>query len=686
MKKIILLTFCFLAISFVTFAGKFVLIPVNEANNLESLFNNEDLKIHYYCDDFVLATTEVVSVEGTAILDEKAFADVSSYAIVYCFNDQKEDYLSKLSKKDEVLYSGEHFLIMKILSENFMPAKNDGMLVVMNSEAILSTLTFDFPVITEIDPFIQLLNETVSTDSLLAYVQHLQDYGTRAYWKPQAYEAQDWMQSKFEAWGLEVEIQTFSAAGNGWGTPAASSGNVIAVQTGTVHPNEFIVCGAHYDSFVPYNYDNCPGADDNATGTATVLELARILSQYETERSIIYCCFSAEEVGLFGSKAYAERCQQQGMNIVGYFNIDMSGYLKPGTEIHIDLIHPSTANPLANFLKNINDVYFQIPLVSRPNLSGGDSDHTSFNQKGFMGIWTFEDWNNCSPQIHTVNDIIGPSVNKPEQVNIFTQVNLASIATLAAPMPSLAPPTNCVATFFEDKHVEISWDAPTANIPDIYYVYRDDIKISETVESYCLDMVEDYEAYCYTVTAVYDDIQSGFSNESCGAVPPLAPPTNCAAANFFEMQIKIIWDAPEEATPDGYFVYRDNVKIFEEPITATEFFDTPDEAGKYCYNVTAVYGETESEFSNQSCAEAFNNITEYSAKFKIYPNPARDELRIKNYELREGEIEIFDVTGRKQKSEIVNRKSEIVINISHLPAGVYFVRIEKEVVGKFVKE
>jgi hypothetical protein len=609
MKKNLLLTLCFLAISFICFADKFVLIPVNETHNLESLFENKDLKIHYYCDDYVLATSNNLNFEGIVILDEGAFVDVDSYAIVYCFENQKNEYSTRIFKSTEILYSGKNFFIMKLLSDGFVPAKNDGMVMVWDREARLSKSTFNFPVVTEIDPLIQSLNEKVNTDTLMAYVQHLQNYVTRAYFKPQAYEAQDWMKTKFEAWGLDVEIQNVSAAGNWWGLPATSSGNVIAIQTGTKYPDEYIVCGAHYDSFVFGNLDNAPGADDNATGTATVMEMARILSQYESERSIIYCAFSAEEVGLYGSAQYATRCNQQGMNILGYFNIDMSGYLQPGTNLRIDLIHPSSANPLADYLKNINDVYFQVPITSRPNLSGGDSDHTSFNQKGYMGIWTFEDWEDCSPYIHGSNDVIGPSVNNPEQVNIFTQVNLASIATLAVliedtvlpPLP-IVPPINCTAAFFEDMRVEISWEAPIENTPDQYYIYRNSIKISESIELSYVDHVSDYEEYCYFVTAVYDIEESEPSNEDCGSVPV--------------------------------------------------------------------------------------GIREYSSNYKIYPNPARNELRITNYELQNGNIEIFDVNGRKQttESKTQNAEGEIVLNISYLSPGIYFVKISNEVVGKFIKE
>ena len=86
MKKSIIFTFCFVLFSFIAFAGKFVLIPVSVTNNLETLFSNNDLKIHYYCDDYVLATTNNLNFNGVAVLDENAFADVDNYAIVYCYD------------------------------------------------------------------------------------------------------------------------------------------------------------------------------------------------------------------------------------------------------------------------------------------------------------------------------------------------------------------------------------------------------------------------------------------------------------------------------------------------------------------------------------------------------------------------------------------------------------------------
>ena len=93
-----------------------------------------------------------------------------------------------------------------------------------------------------------------------------------------------------------------------------------------------------------------PGADDNASGSCGVMEAARILSQYNFSRSIIFCAFSGEEYGLYGSSAFASRAESEGLNIVGYFNLDMIGYRNPGDNLHTDVIAPSSAQDLVGFL------------------------------------------------------------------------------------------------------------------------------------------------------------------------------------------------------------------------------------------------------------------------------------------------------------------------------------------------
>ena len=87
--------------------------------------------------------------------------------------------------------------------------------------------------------------------------------------------------------------------------------------------------------------------------------------------------------------------------------------------------------PIGEYYMNLANVYFPEMQVRHVDFPYGDSDHTSFNQNGYMGIYPFEDYQNYSPYIHSANDLIGPSVNSFEMSQRYTQMNVACVATLA---------------------------------------------------------------------------------------------------------------------------------------------------------------------------------------------------------------------------------------------------------------
>ena len=421
MKKTLLLLLA-LFVSTMMYAENFVMIKVKNQQNLQELFARQDINIHYYNDNFVLASSENLD-ENMILLDENSFASNDLYFIVYCNENEQASYASREKNNMEVLYSDANINIVKPLNANLRPAKNDGMVAISNNTARLAKATRDFPSIAEEDEKVRGFMNQVSIENLTATVEYLQAYEER-YYNSEAYDAANWIQGQFDALEvLETEQFPFTYQGN------ACAPDIIAIQWGTTKSDEYVVCGSHLDS---YSYSGmCPGADDNATGVASVLETARILSQYTFERSIIYCAFGAEEVGLVGSKAYAEYCAEMGMNVVGYFNNDMNGYLNPGDEIHIDLIYPNSVEPIGEYYMNLANVYFPEMQVRHVNFQAGDSDHTSFNQNGFMGIYPFEDYQNYSPYIHSGNDLIGPSVNSFEMSQRYTQMNVACVSTLA---------------------------------------------------------------------------------------------------------------------------------------------------------------------------------------------------------------------------------------------------------------
>ncbi len=281
-------------------------------------------------------------------------------------------------------------------------------------------------------PVINTMIGMVDTTMVTAHVIHLQDYVTRFCTQQGSFDAQDWIKGQFEYFGLPVELQDF----NVW--LGESSDNVIATLQGDVYPDEYVILGGHYDSYA--SITEAPGADDNASGTCGVIEAARILSKYHFERSIVFCAFSAEELGLIGSDAYASRAQQEGMNILGYFNMDMIGYQEPGTPLHTDMIAPPSAAPLVQYYRDVAAIYLPGFPIEDGYLTGGDSDHTSFNNYGYMGIFPFEDDTLYSHYIHSSDDIVGLSYNSPLLAMKLIQAAIASVASMAVPVDNTAVP------------------------------------------------------------------------------------------------------------------------------------------------------------------------------------------------------------------------------------------------------
>lgn len=498
------------------FASELVLIPTKSYEDSKNLFSNPALTINFYRDEFVIATLNGLPKHDIVILDSNPWESGMSYYVVYLDNNtDKLDYYNAINSVADVLWDGGNILIIRIDEVAYgqlPPAKNDGLVRIFNNRVVLPRKMFyNTSGRFDPDPFIVSLLNQVTGTNITATVQHLEDYTTRNCYKPQSIEAQNWLKEQYENLGLSVEIMDFPMPGG------AASDNVIATKLGTKYPDEFVVLGGHYDSISFSGAE--PGADDNASGSAGVLEIARILSEYEFDRSIIFCAFSGEEYGLYGSAAYASRCAQQGMDILGYFNMDMVGYLKPGnTTIMTSLIYPQSALELANFYTSVTATYLPDFVVIPATFSGGDSDHTSFNQNGYMGIFPFEDVDNMSPYIHTSNDLVGPSYNNENQAVVFTKAILASVATMAN---MKFPPRNLVGIPGDNK-VELIWDELLEI--DEYRVYRDGSYIASSLTNGYIDLtVENGTLYQYYVTAIYSDTGEESIPSNVVNVTPMPP-------------------------------------------------------------------------------------------------------------------------------------------------------------------
>ncbi len=233
----------------------------------------------------------------------------------------------------------------------------------------------------DIDSVINLIEQ----DSVSSYMHHLQAFYRRLAGTASNRAARDWILSMFQSFGYSsAYIDEFNVG--------SSYYNVIAVKPGTVYPDYHIVVGAHFDGV-----GNSPAVDDNASGTAGVLEMARVLSNIETDVTFIFVTFDYEEGGLHGSWDYANRAATQGDQIMLMFNMDMIGFL-PNDE-YAYLYHGENWY-FADLWWQMGQAYTGIYGISA-GMSAG-SDHYPFYQNGYDVVFVHEYY--WSEQYHSERD------------------------------------------------------------------------------------------------------------------------------------------------------------------------------------------------------------------------------------------------------------------------------------------
>ena len=206
-----------------------------------------------------------------------------------------------------------------------------------------------------------------------------------------------------QSYGLNTSLDPFTMSGSTYY-------NVVGVQTGSTRPNDIYIVGAHYDSV------GNPGADDNASGTAGVVEAARVLSQYDFEATLIYIAFDREESGLIGSNAYAQ--EHAGDNILGMISLDMIAY--NGSNSKKAWIYGHTeSDPIKNALASAMSQYGN-GLIASIGGSLDGSDHAPFEWLGFDACLLIEYDLSSNPQYHQAGD----SVDTPGYINYAYAANM----------------------------------------------------------------------------------------------------------------------------------------------------------------------------------------------------------------------------------------------------------------------
>jgi len=237
--------------------------------------------------------------------------------------------------------------------------------------------------------------------------------------------------------------------------------NILARQSGHLNDSSIWIIDAHFDGVA-----NSPGADDNASGVAGVLEISRILSQYEFERSLHYIGFDVEEQGLVGSNRYVNNAIDPGDKIRGVFNFEMIGFYNPAPNtqqlppgfnqlfpaLHAIIVADSFRG---NFLANVGNTnslaltalfdsaaarFVPSLKIYSMNLPGNGtiapdfrrSDHASFWDRGYQALMLTDGADFRNSRYHTPADSAA-TLNYTFMADVV-KATLAAAATAAKPM------------------------------------------------------------------------------------------------------------------------------------------------------------------------------------------------------------------------------------------------------------
>ncbi|MBC7924362.1 MAG: M28 family peptidase [Bryobacteraceae bacterium] len=347
-----------------------------------------------------------------------------------------------------------------------------------------------------LNPAISRIVQNISEPRIEATLRKLESFGTRYSMSPAIREAEKWIAGELRSYSprLQVSTHAFTLKKSPRALRDVELNNVIAVLPGTVHKDRFVIVSAHYDTVAYINKPvedldariakaigegmseaearaylpltpqdevrgapdlekmddpawKAPGVNDDGSGTAAVMELARVMSGYEFDKSIVFVAFAAEEMGLVGSTAYAKDAKDKKMLIEAVLNNDIIGNETAGngrsasSRVRLFSAGPEDSLPraVAVYAKEIGERYvpsMTVDLVLRQDRFRRGGDHTPFAKEGFGAVRFTTASENYAFQ-HTPNDTLA-NMSVPYNTRV-ARVNAAVAASLA--MAPVAPQT-----------------------------------------------------------------------------------------------------------------------------------------------------------------------------------------------------------------------------------------------------
>ena len=316
-----------------------------------------------------------------------------------------------------------------------------------DQEGIASLVTYTIDNAATVNGLLPQLSQA----TILSTIQQLSGgagFTTRYYTSTGGGQSSTWLRNLWTGYAASRPDVTIELFETGW-----TQKSVIATIPGSTLASEVVVVGGHLDS-INQSGGNAPGADDDASGIASLSEVFRVLMamDYHPLRTVKFMAYAGEEVGLLGSKQIVNNYQANAVNVVGVMQLDMTNY--KGSTSDIVFMTDYTNAAQNSFAYSLVDTYLTGITRSTDVCGYACSDHASWTNAGYPASMPFEaKMAQYNPTIHTANDTLAQSGNNAAHALKFSKLAAAYVAELAkgtlgggtgntAPTVSISAPAN----------------------------------------------------------------------------------------------------------------------------------------------------------------------------------------------------------------------------------------------------
>lgn len=545
-------------------------------------------EIYYYNENYIVAGLDDSFSSLHKNISYKYLGSLPQRGTLFLVSRLGEDDPLDLSECGRVLLDlGTSLLLQSDLDEVQLRARIRNPFTILEMEPMrFRPQALNMSVLDETRTTIDQLISHVNADSVLSFIQSLQDFQTRYAYAPNRLQVAQWIQSQFIRMGVtDAQLHQFT-----WQN--TQQYNVVATITGTIYPDQYIIVGGHHDS-ISNNSDPmvlAPGADDNASGTVAALEMARVmmLSGYQPKCSIRFVTFAAEEFGLWGAKAYSAYALANDMNIRLMMNHDMIANSNENPQTwRVRLMPYDGSMDHSAYATILTEQYTTLDAVYGTSNSGSSDSHP-FWQRGYNVIYYFE-YEFC-PYYHSSNDHTG-NLNPVYCAEVIKASS--AVAATFADMPG-APANLNVRDAGTGNALYVDWQGYNDTNIDHYNVYHSTImgvwNNPQTTTNWNATVTGLALGQLYYVAVSSVDI---FGNESYliyGAGVPYSVPLTPYNLTDQPMpdRVRLTWEPNSEMDLAGYNIYRSNSpdvpgSIINGPLLTVTTYDDLDVVGSQLY-------------------------------------------------------------------------------------------------------